>query len=170
MMAEGEKHYTRTIETYRVPEITLINHEGSRVALRSLLESPQPVALNFIFTTCTTVCPVMTASFSQMRRALGSEADGLHSVSISIDPEHDTPTVLKTYAEKFGAGSDWQFLTGSVAEITQVQRAFDAYTGSKVNHRPLTFLKSPGAKTWVRIDGLAGATDLASEYRQLLGK
>jgi protein SCO1/2 len=163
----GEQRYERSVVEYRVPETMLVNHEGREVDLPRLLGAPEPVALNFIFTSCPTICPVMTATFARMRAVLGDDADGLRMVSVSIDPEHDTSAVLKSYAQRHQAPADWQFLTGNAEQIVAVQKAFDAYAGNKMNHRPLTLLKPRGSARWVRIVGLASGTDLANEYRAL---
>jgi protein SCO1/2 len=153
---------------YEVPDVTLVGSDGQPVALRSLLAVPEPIALNFIFTTCGTICPVMTATFAEMRRELGAAGERLRLVSISIDPEQDRPEVLRRYAERFDAGSGWTFLTGAGADVERVQRAFAAYAGSKMNHRPLTLLKAPGQEEWVRIDGLASGGRLAHEVETRL--
>ena len=87
-------------------------------------------------------------------------------ISISIDPENDTPQQLKAYAGKFDAGPRWQFLTGSVENVATVQRAFDTYNSDKMSHEPLTLLRSAPGKPWVRIDGFASPEDLAREYQQ----
>ncbi|NJO14840.1 MAG: SCO family protein [Thioploca sp.] len=171
MMHQQSEHYTRSVETYTIPEITLINQEDKEIALLSLLKSSERVALNFIFTTCTTICPVMTATFAKMRQQLGTEADKLLMVSISIDPEQDTPAALQAYAKRYQANPQWQFLTGELEQIIAIQKAFNTYTGNKMNHRPLTFFKQPNqANQWIRIDGLASSADLAKEYRSLLAK
>jgi len=161
--ALGKTRYSVTTERYAVPDVELIDQSGTPVALRTLLEANQPVALNFIFTTCTTICPVMTATFAQMRRDLGESAGQVRLVSISIDPEYDRPGVLREYAERFHAGADWSFLTGDGAEISQVLLSFKTYAGSKMNHQPITLLKSPRSQAWIRIDGLASGEDLAHE-------
>jgi protein SCO1/2 len=168
--AKKPARYSRSLEKYTVPPVALVDREGEAVPLASALESGQPVALNFIFATCTTICPVMTATFSKMRRELGPDAEGLSMVSITIDPEYDTPKVLKEYAARYEAGPDWRFLTGELEGVVAVQRAFDAYAGNKMSHRPLTFFRGPGSGEWVRIDGLASGADLAEEYRRLLGR
>jgi protein SCO1/2 len=161
--ALGKSRYSVITERYAVPDVELIDQSGTPVALRTLLEADQPVALNFIFTTCTTICPVMTATFAQMRRELGESAGRVRLVSISIDPEYDRPGVLKAYAERFHAGADWSFLTGDGAEISQVLSSFKTFAGSKMNHQPITLLKRPRSPTWIRIDGLASGEDLAHE-------
>jgi protein SCO1/2 len=161
--AMQQTRYSVTTERYAVPDVELIDQSGTPVALRTLLEADQPVALNFIFTTCTTICPVMTATFAQMRRDLGESAGQVRLVSISIDPEYDRPGVLKAYAERFHAGAGWSFLTGDGAQISKVLSSFKTFAGSKMNHQPITLLKSPRSPTWVRIDGLASGEDLAHE-------
>lgn len=119
--------------------------------------------LNFIFTTCTTVCPVMSATFSQAQGKLGK----VRMISISIDPEHDTPSRLKEYAKRFEAGPQWSMLTGSLENSIAVQRAFDIYRGDKMNHEPVTFMRKEPDQPWVRINGFISADDLVREYEKL---
>ena len=161
--AMKQPRYVATIENYTIPDVELIDQRGASVSLRELLESDQPIALNFIFTTCTTICPVMTATFAQMRRELGDAGERLRLVSISIDPEYDRPDKLKAYAEQFRAGAGWEFLTGDGDDIVQVLKSFDSYAGSKMNHQPVTLLKRPESASWTRLDGLASGKDLANE-------
>jgi protein SCO1/2 len=163
LAAMAKPGYSVSSERYTIPDVQLIDESGATVTLRSILDADQPIALNFIFTTCTTICPVMTATFAQMRRELGDTGAELRLVSISIDPEYDRPDKLKSYAELFHAGPGWTFLTGDSDDLSQVYRAFDSFSGSKMNHQPLTLLKSPRSPSWTRIDGLASGTDLAQE-------
>jgi len=155
--------YTVSIKEYEIPDVELIDANGTTEQLRTILDTDEPIALNFIFTTCTTICPVMTATFAQMQRQLGDAADKVRLISISIDPEYDRPDVLKAYAEKFNAGGNWTFLTGDGNDIVNVLKSFDSFGGSKMNHRPVTFLKHPDDPGWIRIDGLASGKNLAQE-------
>lgn len=160
--------YVRTQAAYTVPDVKLVNADGARVLLRSeLAEQDKPVVLNFIFTTCGAICPVMSATFSRVQAALGPERDAVRMLSISIDPEEDTPAALKAYAGKYGAGPQWQMLTGSLDDSIAVQRAFDVYRGDKMNHQPATFLRAAPGQPWVRLDGFASADDILREVRQL---
>ncbi len=163
------KHrYSRTLEKYAVPDVTLLNQDREDVDLRELTSQDMPVVLDFIFATCTTICPVMSAGLSGLQRELGDEAGQVHLVSISIDPEHDKPEVMKKYLQRYKAKPGWQFLTGSREDVEAVMRAFDSYVPDKMSHRPLTFLRGPMQEQWVRIDGLIGSADLLKEYRVLL--
>ena len=161
--AMQKTRYAATEASYAIPDVELIDQFGTSVSLRELLQADQPIALNFIFTTCTTICPVMTATFAQMRRDLGDAGSDLRLVSISIDPEYDRPDKLKAYSEQFAAGAGWDFLTGDSADIVQVLRSFDSYAGSKMNHQPVTLLKSPDSESWTRLEGLASGKELANE-------
>jgi protein SCO1/2 len=165
----GTEDYKQSLRTYAaIPDVVLTDAEGRSVPLRELLAGSDPVMLNFIFTTCTTICPVMTKVFADVRTHLGNDAQNLRMVSISIDPENDTPAQLKAYAQKFGADSHWTFLTGRMQDVAAVQRAFDVYDSDKMNHHPLTLLRPAPGTQWVRIDGFATPEQLAGEYRNTL--
>jgi protein SCO1/2 len=168
-MPSAQDGYVRTQASYSVPDVKLLDADGAGVPLRSRLDD-KPVILNFIFTTCGAICPVMSTTFSQVQTALGPERDAVRMVSISIDPEHDTPAALKSYAEKYGAGPQWQMLTGSLDNSIAVQRAFDVYRGDKMGHNPATFLRARAGQPWVRLDGFASAEDILREYRQLASR
>jgi protein SCO1/2 len=165
--AVAAARYERSVASYAVPDVTLVDQDNRPVSLGSLLAPGKGIALNFVFTTCNAVCPVMTATFARMRSELGPDGNGLRLVSISIDPDHDTPTALKSYASRFGGGRDWAFLTGDVANVLRVQKAFGAFAGAKTEHQALTFFRGPGRDDWVRIKGFASGAELADEYRRL---
>lgn len=161
-----QNSYARKLATYTIPDVSLQDINGARVPLRTVL-ADKPVILNFIFTSCGAICPVMSATFSQVQAALGPDRDAVRMVSISIDPEHDTPAALKIYAKKYGAGPQWHMLTGSLDNSIAVQRAFGVYRGDIMGHTPATFLRARAGKQWVRLDGFASADDILLEYRKL---
>jgi protein SCO1/2 len=165
--ATNQIGYKRTVENYTLPARELTTMQGQQVTLSELLDSEQPVAINFIFTSCTTICPIMSATFAQAQKKLGDEAARIHWISISIDPEYDTPERLRDYAQHFHGNGQWSFLTGSTENIAAVQRAFDVYRGDKMNHTPVTLLRAGRNTPWVRLHGLTSSAELVNEYRQL---
>jgi mono/diheme cytochrome c family protein len=101
------------------PDVTLINQDGQTVRFFEDLIKDKVVAINFIFTRCTDTCPLETARLRQVQEILGDRAGrDVFFYSISIDPEHDTPGMLKAYAQRYQAGPGWVFLTGRQADIT----------------------------------------------------
>jgi protein SCO1/2 len=153
---------------YVVPRVTLVRNDGKSVSLPEEMDDGRPVLLNFIYTSCGSTCPLMSQIFAQFQRKLGAEAAGVHIMSISIDPEEDTPARLTEYARKFGAGPEWQHYTGTLSASLTAQRAFDVYRGDKMSHAPVTLLRAAPGKPWRRIDGFVTPDNLVQAYRQLL--
>ena len=168
--SEAAEKYKRTIEKYQVPDVTLVNQDGKRINLKTFLNTDKPVILDFIYGTCTTICPVLSIGFSHFQKKLGPDADKVRLVSISIDPDNDTPQVMKEYLQRYNAREGWDFLTGKRQDIIMVMRAFDAYVTNKMNHYPLTILHGPGDENWIRINDLLATSDLMQEYKLLLKK
>jgi cytochrome oxidase Cu insertion factor (SCO1/SenC/PrrC family) len=166
---DQDKKYVRSEHSYQIPDVDLITMNGDRISLISLLHADEkPLLLNFIFTSCPGICPVMSATFSRFQQELGVEAmRQVRMLSISIDPEYDTPEVLREYAGTYRAGPQWQFLTGSLKDVIAVQKAFNSYFGSKMSHDPLTFLRAAPDTPWIRLQGLTRVSDLIGEYQML---
>lgn len=162
----AESRYKRTIESYALPDVVLVNQDGKKVRLKNLLSSGRPVIVDFIFGTCTTICPVLSAGFTNLQQKLGPDSPKVHLVSISIDPENDTPQVMKDYLKRFRAKPGWDFLTGSRRDIDSVMKAFDAYIPNKMSHYAVNFIKAPNANTWVRINGLMSSAEFLAECRK----
>lgn len=158
----------RSAAKYQIPDLTMVDQAGREVPLRKLLDTDRPVMVNFIFTTCTAICPMMTSIFQQVQTRLGKDAKKVLMVSVSIDPEQDTPEALAKYATQFDAGPQWKFLTGSLEDSIAVQKAFSAYRGDKNNHAPLTLLRAKKGDEWIRLDGFASASELERECRSML--
>jgi protein SCO1/2 len=164
VMPETTRH---TVE-YSIPDVMLVREDGKSVSLPAELNDGRPVVLSFIYTTCTTVCPVTSQTLSQLQQKLGTEQGRVHLVSISIDPEQDTPARLADYAKKFDAGPEWNHYTGTLNASIAVQKAFNAYHGNKMDHTPVTFLRAAPGQPWVRFDGFATSDVLISELRGML--
>src|SRR5215510_11919496 len=126
----------------KAPEFALLNQEGNRFESAKL--HGKVVVLNFIFTTCTDVCPLFTANLAQLQRTLKNERAGsLFLISITTDPEVDSPKVLKAYAQRYGADfNNWAFLTGTEEQLKAVWKGLDIRVIRKgrglVQHTSLT--------------------------------
>jgi protein SCO1 len=153
---------------YAIPPVQLLRDSGKSVSLPEELDDGRPVVLNFIFTTCETTCPLSSQTFSAFQRKLGSARNRVHMVSISIDPEQDTPARLRAYAKKFHAGPQWQHYTGTLQASLAAQQAFGAYRGDKMSHTPLTLLRAAPGKPWTRIEGFVTPDELLHHYREML--
>jgi protein SCO1/2 len=163
----GTMTTTSTVQ-YTVPPVTLVRNDGKAVELPGEMNDGRPVVLNFIFTSCGSICPLMSQTFAQFERKLGAESGKVHLMSISTDPEADTPARLTEYANKFHAGPEWQHYTGTQAASLTAQKAFDVYRGDKMSHTPVTLLRAAPDKPWLRIDGFVTPDELLRRYRQLL--
>jgi protein SCO1 len=153
----------RSTIRYQAPDVELIRDDGRRVRLPAEMDDGRPVVLAFIYTSCTTVCPLTSQTLAMVQQQLGEARDRVHIMSISIDPEQDTPARLRAYARTFHAGPEWQHYTGTLAASQVAQRAFDVYRGDKMDHAPAVLVRrAPGAQ-WVRIDGFATAEQVLAE-------
>jgi len=159
---------TRSLREYAVPAVRLVREDGKAVSLPEEMNDGRPILLNFIFTTCTSICPLLSSTFAQFERRLGADAGKVHLMSISIDPEHDTPARLSEYARKFHAGPEWQHYTGTLDASVAAQQAFDVYRGSKMSHSVVTLMRAAPGKPWLRIEGFVSPDDLVRDYRQLV--
>jgi protein SCO1 len=115
------------------PEFALISQDGAPVKLADY--RGKVVAVTFIFTLCADTCPVLTPMMSFVQDQLGADfGERIHFVSITVDPERDTPEVLKEYAQAFGANlSGWSFLTGTPDAIRDVTRRYGVFAAKTAN-------------------------------------
>lgn len=170
--AHMHHHMTRDVRmssvAYNVPPITLVRADGRPIDLKNELDDGRAVVMTFIYTTCTTICPVISQTLEQLQDELGPQISQVHLVSISIDPENDTPARLREYAAKFGAGPEWQYYTGTVDASVAAQKAFNVYVEDKMNHNPVVLLRAAPGKPWLRVDGFATADELLHSYHKLV--
>ena len=161
--------YTTSTLTVELPDVTLIDQDAQLVTLRELVEGEEVVMVDFIFGTCTTICPILSAGFTNLQRRMGSGPGGPVLISFSIDPEHDSPEIMTKYLKRYRAQPGWYFLTGDRDDIDLVMHAFDAYVPDKMSHQPVTFIKGTAPNEWVKIDGLVSTADLTTELEKIRG-
>lgn len=166
LRAQAPPPIKRTVESYTVPDVTLVNQDGAKVKLKALLESGEPVIVDFIFGTCTTICPVLSAGYANLQTKMPAGASKVHMISISIDPENDTPKVMRDYLKRYRAKAGWDFFTGRREDIDKVMVAFNAYIPNKMSHYPLTLIRDPKTGQWIRIFGLMSSSEFMAECKK----
>jgi cytochrome oxidase Cu insertion factor (SCO1/SenC/PrrC family) len=145
----------------RIPETSVLDQNGRRLDFYKDLVKGRTVAINFIFTTCTTVCPPLTANFRRVQQLLGERASSEVSlISVSVDPATDTPERLKAFADKFKAGPGWTFVTGGKSEMDALLRSLGAAVADKTDHTPLILVGNDASGQWTRTYGLSPAATI----------
>lgn len=155
----------------RIPETTVYDQDGRRLHFYNDLVKGKTVAINFIFTTCTTICPPLTATFRKVQQELGDRVGrDVSLISISIDPITDVPERLKSFASKFHAGPGWTFITSGKPEIDQLLKALGAAVSDKNDHTPMILIGNETAGYWTRTYGLAAPGTLVKVITDAMSK
>jgi cytochrome oxidase Cu insertion factor (SCO1/SenC/PrrC family) len=146
----------------RIPTDVMVQDQtGRKLNFYTDLVKGKTVIINFIFTTCTTICPPLTATFRKVQQELGERAGrDVHLISISVDPTIDVPERLRDYAAQFKAGPGWTFVTGSRSDIDSLLKAFGVAVADKNDHTPMILVGNDAANYWTRAFGLAPASTL----------
>jgi protein SCO1/2 len=138
-----------------IPDVSALDQNGRPLRFYSDLIKGRAVMLNFIFTSCTYVCPLQGANFSKLQAALGDRlGKDVSLISVSIDPLTDTPRRLKSWGAKFGARPGWTLVTGSKAEMDRLLRALTGDPSGVSEHSSVVFIGDYDRGVWVRADGL----------------
>jgi cytochrome oxidase Cu insertion factor (SCO1/SenC/PrrC family) len=155
----------------QIPDTRVYDQDGRELRFYSDLVKGKTVAINFIFTTCTTICPPLTATFRRLQQGLGARAGrDIQLISISVDPLTDVPERLKSFAAKFNAGPGWTFVTGNKVEINLLLKSLGAAVGDKNDHTPMVVIGNDAASYWTRSYGLTAPTTLLKVVEETAGK
>jgi len=144
----------------------LLDQTGKRVRLADDVIGGRIAVVNFVFTTCTTVCPVTSATFQQLQGKLGTAlGKEVVLVSISVDPLRDTPERMHEYAARYQAGAGWTWLTGAKRDVDAVLRGFGAYTPNYEDHPAMVLVGDAGG--WTRFLGFPSVDQLLGRVQAL---
>ncbi|HET7287961.1 MAG TPA: SCO family protein, partial [Pyrinomonadaceae bacterium] len=161
--AEIDSPEPTTAETSKmnIPDIELLDQNGRKIHFYSDLVKGHTVAINFIFTTCTTICPPLGATFARVQKELGDRVGrDVRLISITVDPATDTPERLKAWGAKFHAGDGWTFVTGDKPQVDELLRALGASSARREDHTPTVLIGNDTNGTWTRTYGLAQVSQL----------
>jgi protein SCO1 len=139
-----------------IPDVAVLDQHGNKLHFYTDLIKNKTVAINFIFTNCTTICPPLAATFARLQKEMGDKVGkDVHLISISVDPVTDTPERLKAWGAKFKAGPGWTFVTGEKQEIDKLLNALGTAVSKKEDHTPALIIGNDSRGLWTRTYGLA---------------
>ena len=139
-----------------IPDVEVLDQDGNALHFYSDLIKDKTVAINFIFTNCTTICPPLAATFARVQKEMGDKVGkDVHFISISVDPLTDTPERLKAWGAKFKAGAGWTFVTGEKQEMDKLLNALGAAVAKREDHTPAMIIGNDAKGVWTRTYGLA---------------
>lgn len=152
-----------------IPDVRVRTQDGADKLFFSDLVEDKVVAMNFVFTTCTTICPPLGANFGKLQELLGDKAGrDVHLISVSVDPVTDTPERLKAWGDIFGAGPGWTLVTGDKDQITRLLKSLQVFTPDIRDHSPVLIMGNAAENEWTRAYGLAAPTELAGMLEKLV--
>jgi protein SCO1/2 len=132
----------------------LVDHNGEDVQFVTDVIGDNIVVMDFVNTTCTTICPVLSALFTQVQGKLGGQVgDDVRLVSMSVDPIRDTPQRLNAYSAKHRAGEGWVWLTGNKPAVDDVLTGLGAYTSNFEDHPSMVLIGDGRTGEWKRLFG-----------------
>lgn len=141
--------------------LKLTDQNGRRVDLYNDLMKDKVVIINSFFTSCTGSCPVMSRSFLHVQEQLGDRiGKDVFLISITVDPETDTPAALKKYATEYKARPGWYFLTGAPAEVEAALKKIGQYVDDRETHQSIILVGNDRTGLWKKLFGLAKPAEI----------
>ena len=152
-------------------EQMLTTQHGDDVMFVSDVIGDNIVVMDFVYTTCTTICPVLSALFTQVQTKLGDDVgDEIWLVSMSVDPIRDTPQRMKAYSAKHRAGDGWLWLTGPKPAVDDVLTGLGAYTTNFEDHPSMVLIGDGRTGEWKRLFGFPNPDRIVQIVEELREK
>ena len=151
------------------PNLELLTQDNQKVKFYDDLLKDKFVLINFMFTSCASICPPMTANLSRVQKSLAEDVSKqVTLISISVDPTTDTPERLKEYANKFKAQPGWYFLTGEKQNVDWVSYKLGGYVKDKNDHNAILLIGNVRTGEWAKMYALAKPSEVVSKIVQML--
>jgi protein SCO1 len=161
----------QTATKQNIPDVELVDQDGKTVHLYSDLVRGRVAALSFIFTTCTTICPLVGANLGRLQTELGrSLGEDIALVSVSVDPATDTPQRMKAWGAQFGAKPGWSLLTGEKGTVDQLLKVLGLFTADIQNHSPFLLLVNDRTGEWTRVNAIETPPSKVAEILQKMAQ
>jgi protein SCO1/2 len=169
-LPRGEKKTEGAVDV-QLFDLELLDQDGNKVMFKSDVISDKIVAMNFIFTNCPTVCPILTYMFVELQNQLGDRlGKDVLLISVSVDPVRDIPKRLRVYARKHDAGQGWVFLTGQKKNIDMVLVGLGAYSDDIWDHATKVLIGHAGLGDWTSLYGFPGPDEIMGRIDILRAK
>lgn len=146
----------------KIPHARVLDQNGKQLNFYTDLIKGKSVAINFVFTTCTAICPSLTATFRRVQQEARTRGIDVQLISISVDPTVDTPERLNDFAKKFKVEPGWTFVTGDKSEIDLVLQALGVAVANKNDHTPMVLIGNDVADHWTRTYGLSSPATIVN--------
>lgn len=161
VMAQTPSDASGSTRKMVIPDVEVLDQHGNVLHFYRDLIKDKTVAINFIFTNCTTICPPLAATFARVQKEMGDKVGkDVHFISISVDPLTDTPERLKAWGAKFKAGDGWTFITGEKQEMDKLLNALGASVSKREDHTPAMIIGNDAKGVWTRTYGLAKTSQI----------
>ena len=148
-------------------DTVLTDQDGRKLKLKSEVFGDKLVVMDFAYTNCTTICPVLTQLLVKVQDQLGArQGKDVALVTISVDPARDTPGRMKEYAAKHGVKPGWAWLTGPTGTVNEVLKGFSAYAPNFEDHPPLVLVGDPKTGEWTRFFGFSDPKDIVAKVER----
>jgi protein SCO1/2 len=149
--------------------MSMLNQFGDKVDLRKDVIGDKIVAINFVYTTCTTVCPVVSSIFTMVQKSIGEQmGKDVALITITVDPTRDTPHRLLNYSKNFNPGAGWSWLTGDKKTVDKTLRALGAYTPNFEDHPAMVLIGDDTNSQWYRYYGFPAPDVIETRVKDLL--
>jgi len=165
----AKKTFTADRAPARIPDISVMDQNGKPRHFYSDLVRGKVVVINFIYTTCTTICPPLGATFGKLQKNLGERlGKDVFLISVSVDPATDTPERLRAWGAQFKAKPGWTLVTGDKAELDRLLRVLGADAASPASHSAMVLIVNDKAGLWKRVYGLGTTAVLMNNIEQMM--
>lgn len=149
-------------------DVPLLDQDGRELRLKEDLVGDHIVVMGFVYTSCTTVCPVVSAIMQKLQKQLGERVgQEVQLISLSIDPLRDTPERLREFADRYQAGPGWNWLTGKSEAVADTLKGLGTWTANYQDHPPLIMVGDGRSQQWTRFYGFPDPNVLLARVDEL---
>jgi protein SCO1/2 len=149
--------------------LSMLNRFGEKVNLLEDVIGERVVAINFVYTNCTTVCPVTSSIFSMVQTDIGAQMGAeVALITITVDPARDNPHRMRSFSKNFNPGDGWSWLTGEKASVDKALKSLGAYTPNFEDHPAMVLIGDARHSKWYRLYGFPAPGAIEARMKELL--